>query len=572
MRLIRARIKNFGSYRELEFSYENLGLALIYGATGSGKSTLADIAPWVLFSKTAKDGSVDEVRSWDALEATEGHLTIDLNGQLLTITRIRGKGQNDLYWNLGSAGDSCDNRGKDLLDTQRLISRLLGFDGDTYLAATYFSEFSDIGLFFSLRAKERRTVLEKICDTITADTLGNRSSLDRKRTKEEIAISEKEIAKIQGVISQLERSIESTKSSRLSWEEAQKRKIEEVTLKAKTFTANNLEELSIYRDRSSIWAKNNSEDIGRASIGIAHLRATLETFADPKEEIATIQECISIYNNRKCSECGGPKASSEVQSLYNKINELNKQSYKICTVYEQIKEQNKRLDQLEAAQNPHMDIIKRLESAENTYKEQLVELKTQNNPYHVLAAESELYQALNSLDNEVRHNERLVTYQSQLDILYDLSSSLRGVIIQKAISQLEHNVNGYLETYFDNEITVKFSLKADAVDVAIQKSGHTCAYTQLSRGQRSLLRLCFVVAIQKAIADASGQSFSTLMYDEVLDGLDSGLKIKAYALMESLLTRAETILCIDHATDFQNLFETKFQVSLVGDESQVEQS
>jgi ABC-type lipoprotein export system ATPase subunit len=97
-------VTNFGSYKHLEFDFNSNGLTLISGPTGSGKSTLCDIVPWILFGRTSKGGAVDEVRSWDAEEATTG--TLMLHG--ISITRSRKP--NDLTID--------GRRGKDLNDTQ----------------------------------------------------------------------------------------------------------------------------------------------------------------------------------------------------------------------------------------------------------------------------------------------------------------------------------------------------------------------------------------------------------------------------------------------------------------------
>lgn len=571
MRILKARVFNFASYKDLEFSYENLGLALIQGLTGSGKSTLADIAPWIMFGVTAKDGSVDEVRSWGTNEATEGRLTIDLNGQLVTITRIRGKNQNDLYWNIGIDSSSSNNRGKDIPDTQRLISDLLGFDGDTYLAATYFSEFSDIGRFFSLRSKERRTVLERICDTGTADALGSNARDARKAVKETIQNAEKEIAKVSGSITQLKRSIEQTKISRSCWDATHHRRIEDCKAKAEKFEETNLMELTAARAIAAEWVDNRLAQRSRLENSLSGLENSYNGMVDFSDKIAAINRHIEEEGSAKCSTCGGPKAGSSLIGLYVQLGELNSLKTKRDNLFAEANRVRKEIKKTIEMPNPHLAILDNLQRAENTWAEQLEELQKMENPHHVLTATSYLdreEEKLHSLelDKSVREG-----YLAHLNILYDLSADLRGAIIQKSISQLEHNINQYLETYFDNEISVELQTKSDSVDVNIHKNGHECTYTQLSRGQRSLLRLCFVVAIQKAIADASGESFSTLVYDEVLDGLDSSLKIKAFALLESVAASHETILCVDHATDFQNLFETKFHVSLEGDCSYVAQ-
>ena len=159
--IISATIQNFGSYKKLEFSFDKQGLCLIQGLTGSGKSTLMDIVPWVLFGVTAKDGSVDEVKSWDSNGDTEGRLIIDLNGVPIIIQRIRGK-TNDLHYSQQDVPGIT--RGKDLKDTQKQINQLLGITPETYLAGAYFHEFSKAASFFITSAKSRREICEQIVD------------------------------------------------------------------------------------------------------------------------------------------------------------------------------------------------------------------------------------------------------------------------------------------------------------------------------------------------------------------------------------------------------------------------
>src|ERR1017187_5196358 len=131
MRILSASATNFASYKELAFDFTNQGLTLVQGATGSGKSTLCDLVPWVLFGTTAKCGTVNDILSWPGDEVTRADVCVEIGGVNYYITRTRGPKakDNDLRWIVDCCWE-CPKRGKDLVDTQRLINQLLGIDAD----------------------------------------------------------------------------------------------------------------------------------------------------------------------------------------------------------------------------------------------------------------------------------------------------------------------------------------------------------------------------------------------------------------------------------------------------------
>ena len=93
MKILKVEVTNFGSYPHLEFDFTKGGLSLLYGKTGAGKSTLIDAICWCLFGVTPRGGSIDSVRTWDAVSSTAGTIWTEAG----TICRTRRP--NDLYYN-----------------------------------------------------------------------------------------------------------------------------------------------------------------------------------------------------------------------------------------------------------------------------------------------------------------------------------------------------------------------------------------------------------------------------------------------------------------------------------------
>ncbi len=90
------------------------------------------------------------------------------------------------------------------------------------------------------------------------------------------------------------------------------------------------------------------------------------------------------------------------------------------------------------------------------------------------------------------------------------------------------------------------------------------------KGQRQMLKLSFVLSVMAAASNKAGVHFDNLFFDEALDGLDTDMKVKAYGLLEELATRHGSVLVIDHAPEFQALFDRRYHVTLDGDHSHIE--
>jgi len=560
VKLLSATVKNFGSYQDLHFDFQKLGLSLVQGATGSGKSTLADIATWALYGVTAKDGNVDDVRSWLAPdEPTEVHLSLIAGIGLLTVCRIRGKAtQNDLYWRDYETG--VVTRGKDLTDTQKLLEKRLGVTADQYLIGAYFHEFSKSGLFFNANARDRRAVFEKIATTELPNKLGLRAADAKKTNKKLLHGYQADHDKTCGAIAQLTSSLLNTKATSDSYEETKQAKIEELIIKSDSFEKTKADKIAAVQLKADLWDKEQTRKLDQAIEKIEKIDAQI---LDPKELNKKIKE---LQKQARCKECGQPK---EAAALNDALQAEGKNDLLVC-----------KRDVLEAA-------LKDLASAENPFAGPLHAAKTEVNNYLVRAEEernkSDPFKAqISKMEAELAalirrasdlEDKLLITENkvAKLDVLYDLSLELRGELLQQAVAQVEEETNRLLMQHFDSELKVQFTLNSDDLGVDIQKSGYECSYTQLSKGQRGLLKLCFVLAIMEAAANKAGVHFDNLFLDEALDGLDSNLKVKAYSLLEELSLKHESILVIDHATEFQNLFTRRFYVSIQADSSIIEE-
>lgn len=534
MKLNQVSLKNFGSYETLEFDFSVPGLNLVQGATGSGKSTLFDAPAWIMFGITAKDGSVDDVRSWnDPSLPTTGVLVVELaGGKYIEITRVRGKpNENDLYW-IEEGDVGRDIRGTNIKETQTMLNLRLGLDSSAYLAGAYFSEQGPSSSFFVSNSNQRRALFDRIANLKFPTSLADHLSDKISEVKKVLVKSQSDVVSLERQLILISNNLKDSRSRSKEWEENLVIKVSELEELARGF-----DKRKAKREKDLLFKVNQFREDNTFKI------SSLE---------AQILEFNTIANSdTKCPTCGNDPGSHNKKHLANDF---------------------KLLKQLKEAVNPYNEQFNEVYISENHYDEQINKLNEQVNPFNAQITHFE-YQRHDINQNLVSETSILNTLKTKLqsyEELKDLSNVLKEQLLVRSVDQLHHLTNKYLNEYFDGELSVEFIISGpNSLDVNIFKNGHEAVYKQLSKGQRQLLKLSFSVAVMASVADRSGVHFANLFFDEALDGLDIELKVKAFSLFSSLELDHESIFVIDHAEEFKNLFSKQYVVSIIADKSAI---
>jgi DNA repair exonuclease SbcCD ATPase subunit len=538
MNIVSAQVINFGSYERLDFTFDSLGLTLVSGATGAGKSTLQDIIPWILFGVTSKDGKVDDVRSWGTEEeATCGFLTLESLMGYTTVFRRRGSSsQNDLYWT--NTDSDRLYRGKDITETQNLLEEYLGISAELYLTGACFNEFSTAGNFFTNTLQQKRQLFETLTNLDLAVKLTERTIDAKKQNKKLLQTTTAEYTTVCARLTQLGWSVRDSISRRDGWAMERATRLETLNSKAKSFEREEQEKIDLLEKKRISEENKKNESI---------LSLT-------RDLIQTIQY-LNLAGADKCIACNQP-----IPTVVN----LNTKVYKLNTELEKLKSQV----------NPFIKDLLYAKQQENPYYPQILNTHYEINPF---------MSQIDSINCDIEKTEnKQKELKDQIDILesetldltelYNMLFEFRGELLKRSIANIESTTNDYLERFFDGEIRISFNIAgADKLETTIEKNGHECSYSQLSRGQRSMLKLSFSVSVMKASANNAGIHFNCLFFDEVLDGLDSNLKVKALGLFEELELDHESIFITDHASEIQSQFNRRFEVTLEGDKSIVKE-
>lgn len=573
MKLGLCSVKNFGSYESFEMDLSDSGLTLLYGKTGSGKSTIPDMPCWILYGVTAKNGSVDDVRSWNNPDKlTEGTQQVTLGNKVIWVTRIRGRSsENDLYWK--EASSDKIHRGKDITDTQKLLDKRLGASAELYFMSAYYNEFSPVGHFFTSKAKDRRQLFDMVAPLELPDTLALKCSENKKTVKADIAKLELSCSKLQGALEHVESSINRTNKYCESWEEKKKNLLQELGVKYDNFELEKKSKIEALTTKVERFESERAVVEVKLKNHINKLNGKIRAPAIFSDMLVHTEDKLLGLSKDICGECGASKENENKTKLEFKLLSIKQDRDTNNLLIRDLAVSEKYFNDNTEEINPYEAQLRDQENSKNLYGEQLEAEKSKVNPFIDQLNKFTLDKAglQLKLQSDTMKKDELSHLYSSLNHLYDLSSDLRGNLLSTSVQDIEKATNDSLEKHFDSEIRVSFALEgSDSLEVSLYTGGHACNYKQLSKGQRRLLTLCFVTSMMSAAANKASTHFDNLWFDESLDGLDSDLKLKSFSLLESLALDHQSIFVIDHDPGLQNCFSKKYKVTMDGDTSQIE--
>lgn len=540
MKILRVEATNFGSYEHFEMDIDNVGLALIYGKTGSGKSTIMDMICWGLYGITSKNGTVDSVLPWYASRDTS--VIVYTEGG--TVTRIRnGSARHDLYFSLphstGASPEAPPTRGKDSRDTQLLLNDVLGVSPELFLSSCYIHEFSDSANFFVAKAKYRREVFEKIAPLQFPNKLAERIARAKKETKKQLTTISQNYDKDIGGLNQLKRSYAEGIEQAALWAEQQ-----EINIRN-------------FRDKKDTFDDDKENRMSGLQRSVSEIQERISKYCRPgyNRRIGELQTEIKDLTDEVCKECGQNTSSRHLVVLSAELHRLQRAEQTLAHDQSALKSLTGQLEEIKVSENPFGDALNSETARANPFTQYADKIALQ-------LTEAELVASLLFLDLE-ELRIRLVA----LDQLSEFTRQLRGNLLMGAVKECEETVNKMLSKTFDSEFSVAFSVSGDNLETQITKNGYSASYSQLSKGQRRLLSLCFSLTIMEMSANSAGVHMNLLMLDEPCDGMDDEMKVKAYALYEELSLRHPSVLVIEHSHNTQSLFDKKYKVEMESDRS-----
>lgn len=543
VKILSVNLKNFASYKELDFTFDDQALTLIHGATGSGKSTLADAVPWALLGTTAKGGPVNDVLSWTSEEATVGEVLLEIDSNKhVQVRRTRGN-QNDLWFNVFNPSYSSPHpkinaiRGKDLNDTQKQLNNLLGLTPELYLSAAYYHEFSQTAQFFTTTAKNRRSITEQLVDLSLPKKLQERVSEQLKANKQELIVIDNQLTLADNAMARIYKNIAWEEELALYFDDKLAERKRKLTLQYDYFESNKKKRLVL-------------------------LQAEIEKLDSIVIKALDIHplDILDLAPNL-CKECGATKHTPEHQEYAQRLDKHKKTINDAEIAQREQRKLEKDIDHLLDDPNPYIDQLAALKNEVNYHAETTKKYK--------IEAEAELKK-----QTELEYNKNtILTNKADLETLEESIATFRALLIKNTILDLETQTNRLLYTHFDGEMRINLTIEdSDKLEVNILKDSNEASYSQLSKGQRCMLKLCFAVSVMKAVQNHHGISINQVWLDEALDGLDDNNKLKAVGLLEKLALEVGSVYFVEHSEGVKAMVDSKIKVELVNGQSQIEKA
>ncbi len=371
--------------------------------------------------------------------------------------------------------------------------------------------------------------------------LRDQCKVKRKSEKLLLEKEKSQYSRLEGKLEQLKSSLITAKTRFSSYSDQKEKTLKLLLAKSENFEVEKEANLTKYLNEQQRF-------LDERTVAVVRLRT------QEKLLLTRIAE-LEAVNSDPCPTCGN------IKSVTEQVQELK---VSLSGTTQLIANERAKVD-------PFKDKVLDAKARVNHYAEQYKQELIKENPFLSSIKDTELEL---ECTQELSQKQGIIcdNLQEALNLLaqmHDLSVDLRKLLLTQAVTDVQNSTNKYLEKYFDAELKVELLLSSDNIEVEIQKSGHQCSYGQLSKGQRSLLKLCFSISVMQLAAQKSGTQITTLFFDEALDGLDTNLKVKSFNLFSELETSYSSIFIIDHSTEFKLLCNKTYHVSLEQDNSTI---
>ena len=272
---IEIEVKNYRTYAEEKFSFEDIQFCTINGQNGAGKSSLFMDAIIDCIYAESREGNITSIkvpwlRNEEGVRSGYISFTFSIGDTVYRITRTRTKsGKGTLNLAELVAGEWKDRSQERMNDTQTEIERLIGVDSMTFKSCALIMQ-DQYGVFLQAKKEERMVILSNL---LGLGIYGNMEEITKKRLadykrkmeerKQTINIQldsilalgkpEEELAEAKEVLHEVESTIQLKK-----WE------LQNANLRLGTTRAAEDRYLSMIRDISVLENKKSIAEIGKS--------------------------------------------------------------------------------------------------------------------------------------------------------------------------------------------------------------------------------------------------------------------------------------------------------------------
>lgn len=631
MNLIKMEIRNFLGIGEATITFDKHGLTLIEGlnhdsptasSNGAGKSSIFEALYWVLYGKTKRGLTGDDVINEKAVQGCEVKLWFDD----YIVYRYRKEptlGTGLKLWKHNSSGLWDELTKGTIKDTQQLLEDIIKISDLTFGKIAYFGQ-GDIKAFASMSDAELKQVFEQALGLSSFTKYLDNAKKYKSEIEVNMAGSTREIEeltkeagfiqeKIDLIKTQIAELIENRKQEVLRLRTEVKNVEGEIAEKYAAIKSiedeDYIEKLAALRDREAklkdlLKLKDQlATKYLEESSNLIRLKANQEM---KKREIAKRLKELENINSKvgtSCGECGKEITLSDLEvhmeQIKDKIRAISK-DVKDCAG--DVLKADEEVQKLARLTKPLEDKIEAMRGVEYE-REKILEEQKRKDELHKRAnileeKKAEVEAMIDALKAEMESPEDKMSPEvnrlaaNELKRM-ELLAQLKGLQeeLEGACMLVEIVGNGGLKSYIFDSVTPELNrliaeymnvlnpdISVEISTVSKLKSGDfkekfcvkvgntngSSKYDGSSGGERQLINLAIALGFNSICRAIAGGSINTLFLDEPLENLDESSAERAMELCEKFIAKVPNVFLISHNPAIRDLVSNRITIEKRG--------
>lgn len=596
MKLKNLYIKNFMPFDEASIDLDNQGIVGVFGnnetsqgfsSNGSGKSSLWDALVWVIYGKTIRGLSGDEVIRKGQTKASVKLEAALEDGTRVYIGRSRGKSTQLTF----IVGNQPAN-GSTASQTQEKITSIMGMDYQTFLTSVFFGQ--DCSRFAQATDAEQKAILDKIL---------NLEVYKRALENAKNATSETQNALV-GVVAHIERL--------RSENQLNKGYIQQETTNLQAFEtdkANRLGQINVkigelifdcekYKAESIEAANQLKEAEADSGLFTSEPARTVE---DPRPAIQRLERenkaLEAKYERLKanlCHTCGQQVDKEKAEALgLEIIGQVATNDGQLADLRAKIsifETETRARDEWKAMRDEYIvligDLKAKAKTSESEWNRYSRELSATQARFEVEKAKtSDVFSLrIKDLEAKIQANEAMIyekegevqKLKGKLDI-YSFwekgfgQSGIRSFLLDGVMATLTNSANHYAEIMLGGSIRIEFTnqseLKSGEVRErisvkAINRDGADI-YAGNSAGERQRIDFIISLALHDLARQRNNNSYNLLVLDEAFERMDAAGTERVLDLLRSLQKgdSRKSVFVVSHLDSLTSQFSKRLVVT-----------
>ena len=547
------RWKNFIStgdqWTEIDFTQSSN--TIIIGSNGSGKSTLLDALTFALFNKPFRKINKPQLVN----TVNEKNCLVEVNFKVGNKKYFIRRGMKPNVFDIEVNGTVLHKEADDRSNQRILEDNILKLNHKSFTQVVILGSSTFVP-FMQLSSSHRREVIEDLLDIKIFSAMNG-------LIKEKIKVF-REKTKILDV--KKESYLEKIRMQKNFIDELENRGKENIKLKEDVIQKLLIEENDTRSENNGVQIKVNS------------LQTELENYSGASDKL------------RKLGNLKG-KISQKVSTITKEHKFFNEHT--VCPTCDQDIEEEFRLNRVEAAQSKAKELqsgynelesaIKEEEKREQQFKKiskEIVnlnhEISTNNSTIsgihrQIRQLESEIQTVTSQLENRNSEHEKLLTFQKDLDKLYDDLSEhkeslsyydfafsllkdggVKRQIIKKYLPLINQQVNRYLRMM---DFYINFKLDEEFTETIQSPVHDKFSYSSFSEGEKMRIDLALLFTWREIARAKNSVNTNLLIMDEVFDSSLDGFGTEEFLKIIKYVIKGANIFVISHKDGLYDKFE-----------------